>query len=478
MQRCVVGSPRWPWSRSWAATTTGVLSAPAASTSSDLTRSIEPATTTAPMTPTTASPLSFIAGCPDPGPLAHPDPQRPRYEASVSVDPPSSSVTGSMVVTFIPDLPIDELVFRLWANAPVPASSGAHLAVEQVTHRSERRSTRHELVDPTTLHVAVGASAGETVSVRVAFTLTVPRNNDDRIAHAGDTMRLGSFLPLLAWEPGVGWATEPATAIHGEAATSPAADYDVARRSSRWLRRARHRCARRRQPLAGDRRARRRVQHRPLRDRGAGRRRRARDRRRRSFSGRRPEPPAEPHRRCACRTTWRDSARSRGPLHGGGDAGPQRRHRVPVARDARSRFTRPIDRARAGASVVLLAGRQQPGPRPVARRMARVVRRVRAARIARTSRSRSHPVRGARPCRRPDDVLGAPRAPTTTAGLYVQGAMAVASLGTVDQVDCALRQYVARNAFRIATTAGRVRRARRSCSPTRSPAWRRQALHP
>jgi aminopeptidase N len=38
-------------------------------------------------------------------------------------------------------------------------------------------------------------------------------------------------------------------------------------------------------------------------------------------------------------------------------------------------------------------------------------------------------------------------------GVYVQGAVAVARLGTVDEVDCALRQYVARNAFRIATPA-------------------------
>ena len=62
----------------------------------------------------------------------------------------------------------------------------------------------------------------------VAFTLAVPGNDNDRVAHAGDTMRLGSFLPLLAWEPGTGWATEPATSIHGEAARSPVADYDVA----------------------------------------------------------------------------------------------------------------------------------------------------------------------------------------------------------------------------------------------------------
>ena len=35
-------------------------------------------------------------------------------------------------------------------------------------------------------------------------------------------------------------------------------------------------------------------------------------------------------------------------------------------------------------------------------------------------------------------------------GVYVQAAEAVASLGAVDQVDCGLRQYVARNAFRLA----------------------------
>jgi hypothetical protein len=39
------------------------------------------------------------------------------------------------------------------------------------------------------------------------------------------------------------------------------------------------------------------------------------------------------------------------------------------------------------------------------------------------------------------------------AGVYVQGAEAVAALGSVDQVDCALRQYVAHNAYRIATPA-------------------------
>ncbi len=41
-------------------------------------------------------------------------------------------------------------------------------------------------------------------------------------------MRLGSFLPLLAWEPGVGWARDPATSLFAEAVMTPAADFDVA----------------------------------------------------------------------------------------------------------------------------------------------------------------------------------------------------------------------------------------------------------
>jgi aminopeptidase N len=42
-------------------------------------------------------------------------------------------------------------------------------------------------------------------------------------------------------------------------------------------------------------------------------------------------------------------------------------------------------------------------------------------------------------------------------GVYVQGAQAVASLGPVDRVDCALRTYVATNAYRIARAADLVK---------------------
>src|SRR3954451_8515919 len=88
-------------------------------------------TTTAP--PTTASPLAPIAGCPDPGPLAAPDPGRPVYDVSLVVDPGHATVTGSMTVTFRPDLATDHLLFRLWPNSPVPAAAGTHEDAGPVT---------------------------------------------------------------------------------------------------------------------------------------------------------------------------------------------------------------------------------------------------------------------------------------------------------------------------------------------------------
>jgi aminopeptidase N len=49
-----------------------------------------------------------------------------------------------------------------------------------------------------------------------------------------------------------------------------------------------------------------------------------------------------------------------------------------------------------------------------------------------------------------------PRQSSYYRGVYVQGAQAIAALGDPGLVDCALRHYVARNAFRIARTGDLV----------------------
>jgi hypothetical protein len=120
-------------------------------------------------------------------------------------------------------------VFRLWPNAPLQAASGVHEDIGDVTRDDGTRLTAGR-PDDTTVHVVLPQqlAAGDSITVSMPYTLTVPGPTPDRVARDGDTMRLGSFLPLLAWEPGVGWATDPPTTAHAEAATSPAADYDVA----------------------------------------------------------------------------------------------------------------------------------------------------------------------------------------------------------------------------------------------------------
>ncbi|HEX6597096.1 MAG TPA: M1 family aminopeptidase, partial [Acidimicrobiales bacterium] len=69
--------------------------------------------------------------------------------------------------------------------------------------------------------------AGRVVEARVPWTLTLPGPSSDRISRDGDAVRLGSFFPILGWEPGVGWRTEPPTGAFAEASTAPVADFDL-----------------------------------------------------------------------------------------------------------------------------------------------------------------------------------------------------------------------------------------------------------
>src|SRR5205814_171996 len=48
-----------------------------------------------------------------------------------------------------------------------------------------------------------------------------------RVTKAGGALRLGSFFPLGGWGAGHGWALDPPTAVHGEAAMTPAADFEL-----------------------------------------------------------------------------------------------------------------------------------------------------------------------------------------------------------------------------------------------------------
>jgi hypothetical protein len=155
-----------------------------------------------------------------------PDPNRPSYDLEVTLDG-SPVVTGKTEVTFTPDLPTKRLVFRLWPNGPRQAESGAHLTTGPVI--SAGRKLPKQLTDPTTLEVRPpgGLEAGESISVALSWRLELPGAILDRLSLDAGSYRLGSFFPVLSWVPGEGWATDPPTVQLAEANTSPIADFDV-----------------------------------------------------------------------------------------------------------------------------------------------------------------------------------------------------------------------------------------------------------
>jgi hypothetical protein len=184
---------------------------------------VPPATssTTVALTPATAP------GCPAVPARAVPDPSRPKYTLRADVHPAEGTVDGQLRVVFTPDLDTDRLVFRLWPNSPHSGPAAARLETGQVAVADRPVTTA--LDDPTTLVVRSGGTfrAGQPVDVSMTWHLSVPGPANDRISRNGDAMRLGSFFPILPWEPGVGWDTEAPVGGFAEASTAPTADFDL-----------------------------------------------------------------------------------------------------------------------------------------------------------------------------------------------------------------------------------------------------------
>ena len=197
--------------------------------------SVSPGTPSAPVTPSVAPPSSpapsatatTVPSAPPASPVgcpttyAAPDPARPVVSLSFVVADDKASVRGTELVTFTPDRPVDRLVFRLWANAPVPRRFGGSTSVSRVTVESAP-ATFSTSRDGTMLTIPLGRTvpARSTLSVELDFTLRLPSGANERMGHRGGVAWFGSGFPLLAWQRGRGWATEPATAAFAEATTS------------------------------------------------------------------------------------------------------------------------------------------------------------------------------------------------------------------------------------------------------------------
>ncbi len=182
---------------------------------------------TTPNGPAPSLPPATEPSCPTIPARAEPPADRPRYVLHADVRPGEGRVVGDLQVAFTPDLPTDEIVFRLWPNGPRPSVTGAHLDAGPVT--VDGVAAPATMADDTTLVVDPGRTiaAGTTVDVALPWQLAVPAPANDRLSLDDDSMRLGSFFPILPWEPGVGWAREAAVGDFAEASTAPTADFDL-----------------------------------------------------------------------------------------------------------------------------------------------------------------------------------------------------------------------------------------------------------
>jgi hypothetical protein len=168
-----------------------------------------------------------VFACPAPPPYAAPAADRPSYVINVRLRSDLKEATGDLSVRFTPNRSTDRLVFRLWPNGPIQLRQGSRLWVGRATADGSRlRETRP---DPTTLVVypQQALSAGSTITVSMTWRLRIPATGHDRISRFVTGVRLGSFFPILAWDPGRGWVTDRPVRILAESSTSPTADFDV-----------------------------------------------------------------------------------------------------------------------------------------------------------------------------------------------------------------------------------------------------------
>ena len=192
------------------------------------TEALDAATPTATSSPDEAPEPIGAAACP--AQRAEPDPNRPRIAYEFSIDDALQTLTGTESVTFTPDLPTDELVFRLVPNGS--GAAGNKLEVDDVTGADVRGSgyEADDAADPGGLYVVDlehELAAGESTEVELAFTLTLGRGTFDRFGTDNGVAWWASGAPLLAWESGVGWARDPFVELIGETAVSPVADVTI-----------------------------------------------------------------------------------------------------------------------------------------------------------------------------------------------------------------------------------------------------------
>ena len=145
-----------------------------------------------------------------PASYAAPDPARPQVALTFAVSAGHTTVSGTEHITFTPDLPITELVFRLTANTRPTVAEGNKIVVTsaRADHGASAATYTSAAADPSTqgglLHIPFGRElpAGTSVTADLTFTVTLGPESFDRFGRTGGYAWFASAQPLLrvgAW---------------------------------------------------------------------------------------------------------------------------------------------------------------------------------------------------------------------------------------------------------------------------------------
>ena len=178
---------------------------------------------------TTSAPPSAMQPWPDP------DPNRPRVTLSFVMSADLSSATGRETVTFTPSEQVCELVFRAWPNVTTSGANQDALRIDSAVAAGAEATARfaapvggsgtsvsradHSLY---VIPLASCSPANEAIKVELTFSLRIPKDLDERMSRSTSPQMawLATAYPLLAWQRGVGWVRDAASAVAGEAVTS------------------------------------------------------------------------------------------------------------------------------------------------------------------------------------------------------------------------------------------------------------------
>jgi hypothetical protein len=154
--------------------------------------------------------------------------ERPVVDLSFDLSDGLAVVAGRERVVFRPDRRTCRVVFRLWANKPETVRHGNALRVTgaRVDGRPVQSSFEARgapaAVQGSLLRLPVPGCLrpGEPVRVDLRFALTLGPRTPERLGRRDDLAWMATAFPLLAWERGRGWATNPVVEQQGEMAGS------------------------------------------------------------------------------------------------------------------------------------------------------------------------------------------------------------------------------------------------------------------